>query len=112
MLLPCLIFQVDPDLNHFFGKYDPEPTTGIPNTPFRFAVIPLLCFRYYVNYLQVDESSRQREEINSLLAQVCDLQSRVQRFSHENDDLTANLRVYQVRTTGRRLPPPSRSEDS
>jgi hypothetical protein len=46
--------------------------------------------------VQVDESSRQREEINSLLAQVCDLQSRVQRFSHENDDLTANLRVYQV----------------
>jgi hypothetical protein len=65
-----------------------------------------------VNYLQVDESSRQREEINSLLAQVCDLQSRVQRFSHENDDLRANLRVYQVSTTGRRPPPPpSRTED-
>ena len=51
-------------------------------------------------WLQVDESSRQREEINSLLAQVCDLQSRVQRFSHENDDLTANLRVYQVQLKG------------
>ncbi len=50
--------------------------------------------------VQVDESSRQREEINSLLAQVCDLQSRVQRFSHENDDLTANLRVYQVSRLG------------
>lgn len=69
--------------------------------------------------VQVDESSRQREEINSLLAQVrqsmsqckyfsyqqtnifspvqvCDLQKRVQTYSHENDDLTANLRVYQV----------------
>ena len=45
---------------------------------------------------QVDESSRQREEINSLLSQVCDLQKRVQSYSHENDDLTANLRVYQV----------------
>ena len=45
---------------------------------------------------QVDESSRQREEINSLLSQVCDLQNRVQRYSHDNDDLTANLRVYQV----------------
>lgn len=44
---------------------------------------------------KVDESSRQREEINSLLSQVCDLQNRVQRYSHENDDLTANLRVYQ-----------------
>jgi len=44
---------------------------------------------------KVDESSRQREEINSLLSQVCDLQKRVQRYSHENDDLTANLRVYQ-----------------
>ena len=28
--------------------------------------------------------------------QVCDLQKRVQTYSHENDDLTANLRVYQV----------------
>ena len=46
---------------------------------------------------QVDESSRQREEINGLLSQVCDLQKRVQKYSHENDDLTANLRVYQVR---------------
>ena len=45
---------------------------------------------------QVDESSRQREEINGLLSQVCDLQKRVQKYSHENDDLTANLRVYQV----------------
>ena len=45
---------------------------------------------------QVDESSRQREEINGLLSQVCDLQNRVQKYSHENDDLTANLRVYQV----------------
>ena len=45
---------------------------------------------------KVDESSRQREEISQLLGQVCDLQSRVQRYSHENDDLTANLRVYQV----------------
>ena len=43
----------------------------------------------------MDESSRQREEINILLAQVCDLQKRVQTYSHENDDLTANLRVYQ-----------------
>ena len=48
-------------------------------------------------YHQVDESSRQREEINGLLSQVCDLQKRVQKYSHENDDLTANLRVYQVR---------------
>ena len=47
-------------------------------------------------YLKVDESSRQREEINVLLSQVCDLQKRVQTYSHENDDLTANLRVYQV----------------
>merc|ERR1719357_2374760 len=30
-----------------------------------------------------------------LLGQVCDLQGRVHKFSHENDDLTANLRVYQ-----------------
>jgi len=44
---------------------------------------------------KVDESSRQREEINGLLSQVCDLQKRVQKYSHENDDLTANLRVYQ-----------------
>ena len=27
---------------------------------------------------------------------MCDLQKRVQTYSHENDDLTANLRVYQV----------------
>jgi hypothetical protein len=78
---------------------------GSPNTSPPLSDKPIF-FVKCVNYLQVDESSRQREEINSLLAQVCDLQSRVQRFSHENDDLTANLRVYQVSTTGRRLPPP------
>ena len=50
---------------------------------------------------KVDESSRQREEINGLLSQVCDLQKRVQKYSHENDDLTANLRVYQVRICSR-----------
>ena len=52
---------------------------------------------------QVDESSRQREEINGLLSQVCDLQKRVQKYSHENDDLTANLRVYQVRILSRNI---------
>ena len=48
------------------------------------------------NPLQIDESAKQREEINRLLSQVCDLQKRLQNYSHENDDLTSNLRVYQV----------------
>ena len=50
---------------------------------------------------QIDESSKQREEINRLLSQVCDLQKRLQNYSHENDDLTSNLRVYQVTFEGR-----------
>ena len=54
-------------------------------------------FNVFPCVIQVDESSRQREEINGLLSQVCDLQKRVQKYSHENDDLKANLRVYQVR---------------
>ena len=60
-------------------------------------LLPHLCSLSYHVSCQVDESSRQREEINGLLSQVCDLQNRVQKYSHENDDLTANLRVYQVK---------------
>merc|ERR550534_2917107 len=41
---------------------------------------------------KVDESSRQREEISQLLGQVCDLQSRGQRYSQETqDELTTEL---------------------
>ena len=54
---------------------------------------------------QIDESSRQREDINMLLAQVCELQGRVHKYSYENDDLTSNLRVYQVNIYLPALPP-------
>ena len=77
-----------------------QANSQIKDLHFQFThkVIHLQDENQLINYqsLQVDESSRQREEINSLLSQVCDLQNRVQRYSHENDDLTANLRVYQV----------------
>uniref|UniRef100_A0A0K2UZG7 Trafficking kinesinbinding protein miltlike [Bombus terrestris] n=1 Tax=Lepeophtheirus salmonis TaxID=72036 RepID=A0A0K2UZG7_LEPSM len=41
-----------------------------------------------------DESFKQREEITHLLAQVCDLQTKVRTFKQENEDLDANVLIY------------------
>lgn len=53
-----------------------------------------------INYLseefivKSDESRRQKEEITHLLAQVCDVQSKLKRSNGENEELSAQLRIY------------------